>query len=174
MSKKVLYLFLVFVFIGGCLSLFAQMQTPVDPLNWKELVPFLADINGWTALDDAEGQTVSMMNFKTTQVERGYEKGDMSLTVMIVDGGYAPMAYQSIKMAMNFEMDTSDEYLKKTEINGYPGFVKYTYEDKEAELMLLVADRFIFQMSGENMKDTSELVDIAKSFELGKLAKLAK
>ena len=174
MRRNGLYLFLVFVFIGGCLSLFAQMQTPVDPLNWKELVPFLVDIDGWTALDDAEGQTVSMMNFKTTQVERDYEKGDMSLTVMIVDGGYAPMVYQSIKMAMNFEMDTSDEYLKKTEIDGYPGFVKYTYDDKEAELMLLVADRFIFQMSGENMEDTSELVDIAKSFDLGKLAKLAK
>lgn len=174
MRRNGLYLFLVFVFIGGCVSLFAQMQTPVDPLNWKELVPFLVDIDGWTALDDAEGQTVSMMNFKTTQVERDYEKGDMSLTVMIVDGGYAPMVYQSIKMAMNFEMDTSDEYLKKTEIDGYPGFVKYTYDDKEAELMLLVADRFIFQMSGENMEDTSELVDIAKSFDLGKLAKLAK
>ena len=174
MRRKVFHLFLAFVFMGGCLSLFAQMQTPVDPLNWKELVPFLVDIDGWTALDDASGQTVSMMNIKMTQVEREYENGDMSLTVMIVDGGYAPMAYQSINMAMNFEFDTSDEYLKKTEVQGCLGFIKYTYDDKEAELMLLIADRFIFQLSGENMDDTSELVEITESFDLGKLAKLAK
>jgi len=165
---------MIFLCVGGCLNLFAQMQTPVEPLNWKELVPFLVDIDGWTALDDAEGQTVSMMNFKTTQVEREYERGDMSLTVMIVDGGYAPMAYQSIKMAMNFEIDTSEEYIKKAEVQGCPGIVKYTYEDKEGELMLLVAERFIFHLTGENIEDTSELVDIAKSFDLAGLAKLAK
>ena len=174
MKKKGIHLFFALLFIAGCFNVFAQTHEPVEPLNWRELVPLLGNIKDWTALGDAEGQTVSMMNFKTTQVERSYESGDKTLDINIIDGGYAPMVYQSIKMAMNFEMDTSEEYLKKTDIEGFPGFVKYTYEDKEAELMLLVADRFIFQMSGENMKDTSELVEIAKLFDLEALAKLAK
>jgi hypothetical protein len=174
MKKMFFFLTALLVIAGGLNILAAQSQEPVEPLNWRELTPFLGDVKGWTALDDAEGQTVTMMNFKTTQVERSYEKGDKSLMVTIVDGGYAPVVYQSIKMAMNFEIDTSEETIKKTEILGFHGIVKYSYEDEEAEVMLLVADRFIFQMTGENMKDSAEIIELVKSFDLQKLAKLAK
>lgn len=174
MTIKKLFLFFALSIFLSSLCLFAQVQQTVDPVNWRELIPFLGDIKGWEADGDAEGQTVSMMNYKVTKVERSYKAGDKYLTITIVDGGYAPMAYVGIQMAMNFEIDTSEEYVKKTTIKGHSGVEKYNYDDKEAEVMLLIAKRFIVQMEGEEFKDTKELVAIAKNLDLEGLAKLAK
>ena len=164
------------LFLLTCLaSIIPAILYQFSILKWfRELVPFLIDLSGWDAEDDAEGQTTSAMGYSLTQVERDYSSGDKSLNIQIVDGGYAPMAYAGIQMMMNFEVDTSEEYIKKTEVKGFNGIEKYTYEDKEAEVMLLVAKRFIVHLSGEEFEGTEELVTIAGSLDLEGLAKLAK
>jgi hypothetical protein len=107
-------------------------------------------------------------------VEREYSSGEKELKITIIDGAYAQMAYAGIKMAMNFEMDTSEEYVKKITIKGFPGIEKYEYEDKDGQVLLLVADRFVVQLEEENAPDTSELKKIAEELDLEGLAKLAK
>ena len=174
MILKKISIFSFILMTCGYMGLMAQAQEPVDPLNWRDLVPFLIDLQGWDALGDGEGETMTMGTFKMTQVERSYESGDRSLEIEIVDGGYAPMAYAAINMAMSFEIDNSEEYLKKTAVNNFPGIEKYTYDDKEAEVMILIEERFIVRLAGENFEGTSELIDIAKNLDLVGLAKLAK
>jgi len=110
--KKIVW-FLCLGLLVGFFSTYAQAQEQVDPVNWRELVPFLVDLQGWDADGDAEGQTMSMGTFSMSQAERSYSSGDKSFTINIVDGGFAPMAYAGIKMAMSMEIDTSDEYIKK-------------------------------------------------------------
>jgi hypothetical protein len=154
--------------------LFSQSQKQVDPVNWRELTPFLVDIPGFEAEGGPEGSTVSMGNYKVSQAEREYSSGEKELKITIIDGAYAQMAYAGIKMAMNFEMDTSEEYVKKVTIKGFPGIEKYEYEDKDGQVMLLVADRFVVQMEEEDIPDTSELKQIAEKLDLEGLAKLAK
>jgi len=44
----------------GFLPIQAQTKEPVEPVNWKELVPFLIDLQDWNAEGDAEGRTMSM------------------------------------------------------------------------------------------------------------------
>ena len=155
---------------------FLSSQTPkqVDPVNWRELIPFLADIPGFEAEDKPEGSTMTMGNYKVSQVERDYSSGDKELRITIIDGAYAQMAYAGIKMAMNFEIDTSEEYVKKVTIKGFPGIEKYEYEDKDGQIMLLVAERFVVQVEGENVPDTAELKNITEGLDLEGLAKLAK
>lgn len=154
--------------------LFSQAQKQVDPVNWRELIPFLIDIPEFEADGKPEGSTVAMGNYKVSQAEREYSSGDKELKISIVDGAYAQMAYAGIKMAMNFEMDTSEEYVKKVTIKGFPGIEKYEYEDKDGQVILLVADRFVVQLEEENAPDTSELKKIAEALDLEGLAKLAK
>jgi hypothetical protein len=154
--------------------LFSQAQKQVDPVNWRELIPFLIDIPEFEADGKPEGSTVAMGNYKVSQAEREYSSGDKELKISIIDGAYAQMAYAGIKMAMNFEMDTSEEYVKKVTIKGFPGIEKYEYEDKDGQVILLVADRFVVQLEEENAPDTSELKKIAEALDLEGLAKLAK
>jgi len=158
-----------------CLAalLFSQSQKQVDPVNWRELIPFLVDVPGFAAEGKPQGSTMTMGNYKVSQAEREYSSGDKELRITIIDGAYAQMAYAGIKMAMNFEMDTSEEYVKKVTIKGFPGIEKYEYEDKDGQVMLLVADRFVVQLEEENVPDTSELKQIAEQLDLEGLAKLA-
>lgn len=174
-NKTLSILFCLFILICTVnLSALKGQQEVVDPINWRELIPFLIDVKGWDALGDAEGQTIAMGTFKMTEVERFYEAGDKSLEINIVDGGYAPMAYTAIKMAMGFEIDTSEEYMKKISVKGFPGVERYSFEDKEGEVMILVEERFVVRLTGENVEETSGLVEIAKTLDLEGLAKLAK
>jgi len=165
---------MLLIFSASSLIITAQTQQPVDPVNWKELIPFLGDIEGWNAQDDAEGQSASMGAYKVSQAERQYESGDKELNIKIVDGGYVPMVYASIKMAMNYEIDTSEEYIKKTTIKDYPAMEHYEFEDKDAEVIILIKDRIIVTLKGKNFEDTSELKSIAESLNLDGIAELAK
>jgi hypothetical protein len=133
MRNKVLIL--VGFFVLSAVVLFSQAQKQVDPVNWKELAPFLIDVPGFEADGSPEGSTMTMGTYKVSQVEREYSAGERELRITIIDGAYAQMAYAGIKMAMNFEMDTSEEYVKKVTIKGFPGIEKYTYEDKEGQIL---------------------------------------
>jgi len=162
------------VFIAfTCLSQ-ARSLSSADPVNWRDLVPFLGDIDGWTAEGDVEGSSVSMLGMKVSQVERDYSQENRTLNIMIIDGIASSMVTAGIRMAMNFEVDSSDEYVKKIEIKGFPGVEKYTYADKDAEVMLLLNDRFLVQLEGEGFEDAKDLVTIAESLDLNGIAALNK
>jgi hypothetical protein len=165
---------MLFIFTASSLIITAQTQQPVDPVNWRDLIPFLGDIEGWNAEDDAEGQSVSMGQYKVSQAERQYVSGDKELNIKIVDGGYASMVYASIKMAMNYEIDNSEEYIRKTTIKSYTAMEHYKFEDKDAEVIILIKDRIIVTLEGNNFEDTSELKSIAESLDLDGIAELAK
>ena len=154
----------------------AQAQTAVEPINWSKLTPFLVDLDGWEADDDAEGQTISMMGTSVTVVERSYTNEDRSLTITITDSGYVQMVMAGIKMMMQFEVDSSDEYVKKVTVDDFPGVERYDYDGKDAELILVLKDRFLVQLEGDEFEkdQVSELTDIAKALNLNGIAALAK
>ena len=154
------------------LLFFAQENTPVDPVNWRELTPFLVDIEGWEA-GEPEGSTVSMQQFKISTAEREYVSGDKNMNIEIADGAYVSFYYQGIKMAMNFEIDTSEEYVKKITIQEFSGIEKYNYGNKEAEVILLLNDRFVLTLTGDNFENTEELKEVAALLDLSGIADLA-
>lgn len=156
------------------LSLFSQEQETVEPINWRELVPFLIDMPGWEAVGEATGQTMSMGMYSATNVEREYTSGDKILTIHIIDGALSQMAYAGFNMMRQFEVDTSEEYVKKVEIKEYPGVERYEYESKDASIMILVAERFLIEIEITEADNTDEVKEVAETLELDKLADLAK
>jgi hypothetical protein len=173
MRRKVLFILLAVLFMATSVALLAQMKQPVEPVNWRELTPFLIDIPDWQAEGDADGSSVAMGSFKISQAERSYAADEKNLTITIIDGGYVPMVYAGMKMAMGFEVDTSEEYVKKITIKDFPGIEKYEYGDKQAEVIILVVDRFLLQLEGENFENTTELKEIAELLDLEGIANLA-
>jgi len=153
-------------------SILAQKKN-VDPVNWRKLTPFLVEIPGWSADGDAKGSSMTMGEFKVSEAHRNYTSGDKRLTIKIVDGGYVPLVYTSIKMAMNYEIDTSEEYVKKITVKDFQGIETYNYEDKEASVMIIVADRFIVEVREENAENASGTKAVAEILDLKKLAALA-
>lgn len=173
--KRGIIVVIMFVFLTICFTLQVVSQPkPVDPVNWRELVPFLTDIEGWKAQGDATGSTVNTGNFKMSQVEREYTRNGIELEIQIIDGGYAPMVYAGFKAMSQFEIDTSDEYVKKINIKNFTAIETYQYKRKEATIIILVADRFIVQLEASEIKDTRELKATAEQLDLKVLAGLVK
>jgi hypothetical protein len=173
MKKRILWM-CFFIFAGTLsLQLMAQPE-PVDPVNWRKLSPFLIDLKGWEARGEIDGSTVNTGTFKMSQVERDYVRNGQKLEIQIIDGGYVPMVYAGFKAMSQFEIDTSDEYVKKTKIKGFIAIENYHFKRKKATIMILVADRFMVQLEAREMKDTSELKAIAQLLDLKALAALAK
>ena len=173
MRRKIFFAFLAVFSMVISIALVAQMKQPVDPVGWRELTPFLIDIPDWQAEGEAEGSSIVMAGFKTSQAERSYTADERDLAITIIDGGYVPMVYAGMKMAMSFEMDNAEEYVKKITVKGFPGVERYEYEPKSAEVMILVVDRFLVQLEGENFENTTELKEIAKLLDLEGIANLA-
>jgi hypothetical protein len=173
--KKGILLSTVFILLtlGFAIQVVSQPK-PVDPVNWKVLIPFLPDIEGWKARGEARGSTVDTGSFKITQVEKNFTDNGNRLKMMITDGGYFHLAYAGFRAMSAFELDTSEEYSKKTNINGYTAIENYKYKKKLAMVIILVAERFIVHLEAKAMKSTAELKEIASKLDLKKLAKLAK
>ena len=148
----------------------------VEPVNWRDIVPFLIEIQDWSALGDATGSSMNVGGFQSSQGERGHTLGDKTLTVQVVDGAFSPMIYAGIKMAMSMEIDTSEEFVRKVEVKNYPGVLRYNFETKEAELILLIVDRFLNNYKGENFteEEAEGLKTIAEQHDLDGIAALNK
>ncbi len=174
MKVRIGIIFSLILVLVSSVSLNAQKQKKVEALNWRKLTPFLIDIKGWKADGKAEGQKMAFGEFSTSQAERDYTSGKKSLNIQIVDSAFAPMVLAGYKSMATFEMDTSEEYIKKVTIKGFTGVEHYTYKDKEAELWIAVSDRFLVKLRGENFKNSAELKKIANLLHLKKLAALAK
>ena len=172
-QRKNIVFGIIFIFV---VVLLVRAQTTVEPVPWSELTPFLVDLNGWDADGDATGQTMNMMGTSVTNVDRSYTNEDRSLQITITDTGYVQMVMAGIKMMMQFEVDSSEEYQKKMTVGDFAGIETYNYEDKNAKLILVLKDRFLVQLEGEEFtKDqVSELVEIANSLDLNGIAALAK
>lgn len=174
MKYKTNIIFLLIIFCLITINSLAQEQKTVEPINWRELVGFLKDIPGWEAEGDPTGQTMSMGMYSATTVEREYTSGDKTLIIRIIDGGLAQLAYAGFNMMRQFEVDTSEEYVKKIEIQGYPGVDRYSYEYNEGTVMLLVAERFLVEIEISEVENTDDAKEAAGALELDKLADLAK
>jgi len=173
MKKRILWICFAVFAASVTLQLVAQPE-PVDPVNWRKLAPFLADLKGWETSGEIDGSTVSTGTFKMSIVKGDFVRKGQKLEIQITDGGYVPMAYAGFKAMAQFEIDTSDEYVKKTKIKGFTAIENYQFKRKMATIIILVVDRFMVQLEARGMKDTSELKTIAQLLDLKALAALAK
>lgn len=173
MKCKILLVFGLVLIIAGTNMAFSPVPQTTDVVNWRELVPYLIDVPGYEG-EKPDGSTITMGEVKISQAERDYTKGEKSLTILIMDGSSMLPLYTSWMAMQNFEVDTSEEMIKKTTVEGFSGVEHMQFEDKEAELILALSERMMVQLTGENYEDTKELKEIAGKLDLKKLAELAK
>ncbi|MGB3863454.1 MAG: hypothetical protein WBE11_02920 [Candidatus Aminicenantaceae bacterium] len=171
--KKISALFFIFS-MAMTQYVMAHNLKPEKPLNWRTLADFLPDLDKWEKKGDLEGSTMKM-GPQISQVEQNYTSGDINLKIMIVDAGAFPEFLFPIKMVLQSEIDTSTEYIKPFDAGGHPGAEKYEFNKKRAEIIVLVASRFLLTLTAENLelKATNDLMLVLKLIDIAGLAKLA-
>ena len=145
----------------------------VEPVDWKEFVPFLTGIDGWDVLGDIRGEITFVDSHKISQAEATVSSGDRKIELKITDAGMAPMLYGSLKMMMNMDVENEVMVAKKVWINGFPGLKKHSIPDREGEVILLVVDRFIVTIRSSGISGMEELMAVAQEMDLQAIASLA-
>ena len=157
-----------------------QEMKPVEPVKFDVLIPFLPAPEGWKA-EEAKGSTSAMGEWKITVVSNRYQRGGgeadpppplQSVEVEITDGGFAPMVYAPFKMMSQFSNESTEGYQKGVTVDGgHPGFETWQKASKSSELTVLLANRFLVQLKGDQV-EAATLREWLGTMKLGELASL--
>src|SRR4030042_6723294 len=161
MRKRIAF-FLILA--AGCFFLLTA-QTAQKPVSFKKLQEFLpkSDLSGFNRLKPG-GETSSAMGMSTSEAHVTYEKsGDDSITieVKINDIAGAPFAQMGASMIgmTEFENETEKGYEKSVKVQGFAGTEKVdnSEDNKSAEIMLFVGNRFTVELQGRGTSDAAPL-----------------
>jgi hypothetical protein len=142
-----------------------------EPVSFRELQGFFPDISGWEK-EKPKGESMTAP-VKFSQAETVYTKGDARIEVKIVDTAMSKLMtlpYQMFLMA-NYSRETDSGYEKAAKVGGSPGWEKWDSEAKRAELGVIVGQRFIVTVDG-NDTDVKTVHDVVGKMDLAKLAGL--
>jgi hypothetical protein len=159
-----------------CLALSLLIFRPTlpalaDVVHFKQLLPFVnIKIPGWAMQGKPSGTTLKQGQMKVSEARASFKAGDQTLEVVIMDFLGKPFPFL---MGQHMEMETSEETLRNTEVQGFKALETYRPKEKQGELNISVANRFWVKIDGEGIDGLKVLKDAAQQMDLKKLATLA-
>lgn len=146
----------------------------VDPVDFRKLKDLLPEKVAGMARTEATGEKTGAMGFTVSTAQAKYKGSDNTLNIEIVDtGGIAGVSTMALAAWSIAEIDkeTTTGYERTTQIDGHKAFEKYNNESKSGEINVLVADRYVVNVEGDNVS-VDELKEALKDIDLAKLGEL--
>ncbi|RYU95283.1 transposase [Emticicia agri] len=137
----------------------------VDAKVLKELLP--ADADGLPRTE-ASSEKTGAMGFKVSTANGKYREGDSSIEVSIVDvAGTGAIMGMAAWAMVDVDKENESGYEKTTTYKDHKAFEKYSNTNKDGELAVLLANRFVVSVKGNNVsmdkiKATLEDIDLGK------------
>lgn len=150
-----------------------ENKEPVPPVSFKVLMNYLPKEIAGMKTEKPRGESVQWEKWTHSNAEVSFsnESGEQSGSVNIYDYAYISNLYLPYQMLfkMKYGRESSEGYEKSTELNGMPAFEKWTEENKDNEVTVLVGKRFIVHVRTDGMPEASAR-KIAEGMDLGGLA----
>jgi HPt (histidine-containing phosphotransfer) domain-containing protein len=158
--------------VAGALGGTTPDGKPVEPVRFQDLQTALPDVAGWQRGEPTGERMTSPVPF--SQVEADYTMGDANISVKVVDSGFSQMliAPWAMFLAAGYERESSEGYEKSVTVDGNPGFERYNKANRDGELNIVFAKRFLVTIEGDNIADTKVLHDFAAKLDASKLESL--
>lgn len=173
-KSRVVYFGVVVISILMIVSTVVLADDKIEPVDYNELKDMLPKkIGGYKKIDDYGGRK-AMFGIRISQADATYEnrKGD-EIKISIIDfGSIKGIAGKAMLTWMSAEINnkSDDGYEKTTEYKGFKAFEKYSYEDKDGKLSVIVAERFLVDADGAG----AEMKEIKKGVGDINLKKLSR
>ena len=144
----------------------------VEPVRFQELQAALPEVSGWQRGTPTGERMTSPVPF--SQAEADYTMGEANISVKVVDSAFSQMliAPWAMFLTAGYERETSEGYEKSVTIGGNPGFERYNTANKDGELNIVLAKRFLLTVEGDNITDTKVLHEFASKIDASKLESL--
>ena len=100
--------------------------------------------------------------------EADYSSGDSRVHIQVLDSARISWTMgQFLQMVqMGFSVKDDTHYVKTIKVNNYPALEEYNYQRKQGQLQVLIKDRFLITIRGNNLDNTDILHDFFKAFDL--------
>jgi hypothetical protein len=142
---------------------FLASPSPQDLVAPEKLVALLPQLPDWPRGEASTDTITTGMTMRVVRVS--YEKGDTTINLEIIDTAKNQMTLTGLTMVMKEGnvVDTSGKgYRKSITVAGHPGVESWDPEGPTADIMVIVADRFLVKASASDVKDTTtprQLID---------------
>jgi len=159
--------------MGAAVSGAANGNKKVETIDYKELKAMLPESLPGMKRTDATGEKTAAMGMQISNTEGRYsaDNGGASMTIKITDigsmtglAGMTAYAWSSV----NIDRESDNEYEKTSTLGGYKSHEKYNKSSKSGEVSVLVADRFVVDVNGDNV-DMDAIKGALGKVDLGKL-----
>ena len=144
-------------------------------MPYKDLESYLPDVPGYTKDGDPKGSQMTMPGMGSwSQAEQSYRNGDKSFRAEIVDYNAAQMAFTGAAAVYKMGFESEDDNEKQGSVDlgvkDVAAFATQHKKEPNAELVVIVADRFLVQLHSNGNNDMEWLKGVAKGMKLNDLA----
>jgi outer membrane murein-binding lipoprotein Lpp len=145
-------------------------------LPYKDLEKYLpTEVSGYTAAEPS-GQSMKTAGMAFSTAERKFTRDSVEVTVKLMDYNGANQLYQGVAAMASLGLESEDDesLIRTTSLaqDGVKGTETFHKKTGEADVTLVVGDRFTVTVSGTHQKDLSQVEAVAKSLDLDAMAKL--
>jgi hypothetical protein len=149
----------------------AQMQS-AKSVAFEELLALLPETAGWTR-SKPRGEQISM-GMDMSRALCDYEKGESSIDLEITDSSFNPVFLGPLTtyLIRGYSERTNDGYRKASPVGGHPAFETWNSDSRRAEVIVVVANRFVVQAKGRNVDNAEPVRALAQAVDFSRLAAL--
>ena len=144
----------------------------VNPVDFRELKALLPESIGDLKRSNLEGEKVAAMGMNISHANADYNDAEknISIDIKITDlgsvSGLSGLAAYGWYM-VDIDKENESGYEKTMTYKGNKGYEKFNNKNKDGELSILVAKRFVVEVNGNNvsmdqMKAAVDMIDIGK------------
>lgn len=144
----------------------AEKVTAVD---FEVLKQWLPEKSGWTK-SNVRGQQFSYGEGQTSMAEADYGSGESRVHVIIMDTARIAWTMGQFQQMVQMGFSAKDDrhYVKTSKINNLPALEEYDYQGKDGQLQVLIKDRFLITLRGNNIENNNILYDFFNAIDLKK------
>ena len=142
----------------------------VTPVAFEQLVAVLPEVSGWTR-SAPRGEQVRM-DYVISRAEAQYETDESLVRLDVTDSAFSPLVLAPISMMLvpAYAERSVGGYRKAVSVDASPGYETWRNTDRDAEVAVLIAGRFLVTGRGHNVDDPDVVRRIVEAVNLRKLA----
>jgi hypothetical protein len=147
-----------------------MQQAQTTPVDYQVLEGFVPEFSGWERSEVTGQQVKSVVSVSNASAT--YTNGGASLELEITDTSLSQLLLAPFTMMtqVGYEEVSDEGYTRAITLAGYPGFEKWENAGGDAEVSLLVANRFIVRAEGSGLENTEPARQLVQAVDLATLA----
>lgn len=146
--------------------------SPVAAIDFEKLIAFLPDAPGWTRATPTGQQITTSISYARATTD--YSKGESLIRLEITDSGFNNLLLAPLSMMLvpSYWERSTDGYRKYAAMSGQPGFESWQAEANDAEVTVVVANRYIVNARGTSVPNVDAVRSVVQNIDLARLTSL--